>query len=84
MRLGRQLRAVPVVVDHAEEAHRFAIRGTELMPDPGRDGDQIMRLHLAHGIAKQALSVAAQDHHRVHMLMAFQGGMAAGIHLEIP
>ena len=81
--LGRQLRPVAHGVHHAEEAERLAVGGAELVP--GQDGivTRSNGFTCAHVLADQALAVAAQDHHRVHVFVALERRIAAGRHLEI-
>ena len=62
---------------------RLAFGRAELVPRPGRNRDQVARLHLAHLIAEQAVAVPPQDHHRVHVLVPLQRRIAAGCHFEI-
>src|SRR5690242_18097204 len=71
------------MIDHAEEAQFLARVGTELMPGPGRNRDQIMRLHLPDRVPQQTRSTATQDHHGVHVLMPLEGGVSARLHLEV-
>src|SRR5262249_48846190 len=52
---GGQLRPVAQRVHHAQEAKRLALCRAELVPGPGRDGDQVERPHRPHLVAHQAL-----------------------------
>jgi hypothetical protein len=79
----RQLRPVALGVDEAEEAEFFARARAELMPGPGRDRDEVVRLHQMHVRADERVTATAQDHHRMHMLVALQGGIARRGDLEI-
>ncbi len=65
------------------KAERLARRGAELVPGPGRDGDQVERFHVPYLIGEQALPSATQDHDGVDVLMPFQGGIAARRYLEV-
>src|SRR6185437_13471752 len=74
---------VALGVDHAQKTERLIRRGAELMPGPGRHGDEIERADFYHLVADQRPAAPAQDRHRMRVLMALQRRPAAGGDLEI-
>ena len=57
--------------------------GAELVPGPGRHGDEVVELDLAHLAPDETFTAPAKHHHGMHMLMAFERREAAGRDLEI-
>ena len=70
-------------IHQTHKAQRRILSRAELVPLHRADFDQIMLSDSGDLITHQAGAAPAQDQHPMDMLMAFQRGVAAGLHLKI-